>query len=379
MDQGRTFRQQNKKKTYAVREDDSFILIVPGFNLFPVKAIYHASVSGLFLDLFFSNRLGKNAAIRSQWRMSTHFYTHPVCVEHDTGSYHPERPDRLRAIMKALADEAFDDLVRLEAPKASTDQIERVHAPGYVESIFNSIPESGHNHIDPDTVMSHKSGDAALRAAGGTCAAVDAVIGGEATNAFCALRPPGHHAEPGRGMGFCLFNNIAIGAQQAKEIHGLERIAVVDFDVHHGNGTQAAFESHADFLYVSSHQSPAYPGTGAETETGPNNNILNIELRPGSGSDIFRRVYEDRVLPALRDWKPELLMISAGFDAHARDPLAQLELQDDDFAWVTKQLLDVAGECCNHRVVSVLEGGYDLDALAASVARHVGELLAVAQ
>ena len=311
--------------------------------------------------------------------MSTHYYTHPVCLEHDGGTYHPERPDRLRAIAQALEDDAFDGLVRLQAPKASLQQIERVHAPFYVERIFETVPETGHYHIDPDTAMSPKSGEAALRAAGGACAAVDAVLTGEATNAFCALRPPGHHAEPNQGMGFCLFNNIAIGALQARDVHGIDRVAVVDFDVHHGNGTQAAFERYRDFLYVSSHQSPAYPGTGAEMEHGINKNIVNVELYPGTGSDVFRKAYTERIIPALRNWKPQFLMISAGFDAHARDPLAQLDLQDDDFAWVTRQLLDVAAECCENRVVSVLEGGYDLDALASSVALHVSELLAVAE
>lgn len=308
--------------------------------------------------------------------MSTALYSHPVCLEHETGQHHPERPDRLRAVLAALEGAAFDGLLRMEAPKASLAQIERVHAAYYVERIFENVPESGHFHIDPDTAMSPKSGEAALRAAGGVCAAVDNVLGGDFNNAFCALRPPGHHAEPVQGMGFCLFNNIAIGALQAKEVHAIERVAVVDFDVHHGNGTQAAFERYRDFLYVSSHQSPAYPGTGAEMEHGLNNNIINVELAPGSGSEIFRKAYVDRILPALRDWNPQLLMISAGFDGHARDPLAQLELHDDDFAWVTRQLLDVAAQCCENRVVSVLEGGYDLQALAASVAVHVGELLA---
>lgn len=325
------------------------------------------------------NTIGNVEGIWAQYLMSTQFYHHPVCLEHDTGSYHPERADRLRAVMQALEDEAFDALVRLEAPKGDIAQIERAHPASYVEKIFQNIPESGHVHIDPDTVMSPKSGEAALRAAGGACAAVDAVVGGQATNAFCALRPPGHHAEPARGMGFCLFNNIAIGALHAKEAHDIERVAVVDFDVHHGNGTQATFESYKDFLYVSSHQSPAYPGTGAESERGPHNNILNVEFRPGTGSEEFREAYRERILPVLRDWQPELLMISAGFDAHTRDPLCQLDLQDDDFAWVTKELLSVAHECSADRVVSVLEGGYDLQALAASVALHVGELLAVAE
>lgn len=311
--------------------------------------------------------------------MSSYLYSHPVCVEHDTGPHHPERPDRLRAVMKALEDEAFDNLARVEAPEATVEQLTRVHDAAYVDGIFRSVPESGHHHIDPDTVMSPKSGEAALRAAGGACAAVDAVLDGEAANAFCALRPPGHHAEPDRGMGFCLFNNVAIGAAHGAAVHGLERVAVIDFDVHHGNGTQAAFEDRQDFLYVSSHQSPAYPGTGAESERGRHGNILNVAFGPGSGSEAFRQAYERRILPAVSDWKPDLVMISAGFDAHARDPLAQLQLADDDYAWVTERLLDVAAERCNGRVVSVLEGGYDLQALAAGVSLHVGALLAVAE
>jgi acetoin utilization deacetylase AcuC-like enzyme len=309
--------------------------------------------------------------------MSTNLYSHPLCVEHDPGEHHPDRPDRLRAVLKALETKSFDNLVRVSAQKASLKQIERVHTPHYVEKIFKNVPESGFFNLDPDTVMSSKSGEAALHAAGGVCAAVDAVIGGKATNAFCALRPPGHHAEPSQGMGFCLFNNIAVGALQAREVHGFERVAVVDFDVHHGNGTQALFEQNRNFLYVSSHQSPAYPGTGAEMEHGLNKNIINIELDPGSGSDIFRKAYTDRILPALRDWEPQLILISAGFDAHIRDPLAQLRLTNDDFSWVSRQLLEVATEVCENRVVSVLEGGYDLDALAACVALHVGELMAV--
>lgn len=311
--------------------------------------------------------------------MNTQFYFHPICLEHDTGEFHPERSDRIRAVMTALDDSAFKDLVRIEAPKAEREQIERVHPAPYVEKIFASVPESGHVHIDGDTVLSPESGEAALRAAGGVCAAVDAVMEGRATNAFCALRPPGHHAEPATGMGFCLFNNVAIGALHAKAVHGLERVAVVDFDVHHGNGTQATFETIPGFMYVSSHQSPAYPGTGAASDCGPYGNILNAPLPPGTGSDVFRQVYRDSILPQLRNWQPELLMISAGFDGHVRDPLCQLELEDEDYTWVTRELLAVAHECCGDRVVSVLEGGYDLQALAASSALHVKELLAVAE
>jgi acetoin utilization deacetylase AcuC-like enzyme len=310
--------------------------------------------------------------------MSTLFYTHPICIEHDAGGGHPESPDRLRAIMTALDGDYFSGLDRREAPKGSKSQIERVHLSEYVDAVLAAIPASGHVSLDPDTGVSPESGEAAFRAVGGVCAAVDAVIGGDADNAFCALRPPGHHAEAGRAMGFCLFNNIAIAAMHGLAKHGLERVAIVDFDVHHGNGSQSACQSDARLFYASSHQSPAYPGSGRESECGEFENVVNVELPPGSGSRLFRNAYTDRILPHLRAFAPQLLLISAGFDAHARDPLAMLELQDDDFAWVTEQLLDVAHECCGGRVVSVLEGGYDLDALASSTASHVRALLAVA-
>ena len=299
--------------------------------------------------------------------MSSHLYSHPVCVDHDTGPHHPERPDRLRAVMQALDGEAFDGLVRVDAPQATVEQITRVHDAAYVDGILRSVPRSGHHHIDPDTVMSPKSGEAALRAAGGACAAVDAVLGGEAANAFCSLRPPGHHAEPDRGMGFCLFNNVAIGAAHGAAVHGLERVAVIDFDVHHGNGTQAAFEDRPDFLYVSSHQSPAYPGTGAESERGRHGNILNVAFGPGSGSEAFRQAYEQRILPAVGDWKPDLVMISAGFDAHARDPLGGMDVTEEGFAALCGAVRGVADACCDGRVALTLEGGYDLDGLARSV------------
>ena len=241
--------------------------------------------------------------------------------------------------------------------------------------MLDSVPESGHLHLDPDTVLSPGSGAAALRAAGALTAAVDAVYAGEGDNAFCAVRPPGHHAERERAMGFCLFNNVAVGAHQALAEHGAEKVAVVDFDVHHGNGSQDAAAHEARLFYASSHQSPAYPGTGAESDHGYNDNVLNVELSPGSGSIPFRDGYERKILPALSDFAPDLLMISAGFDAHARDPLCQLEVATDDFAWVTRQLMAVAAEHCQGRVVSVLEGGYDLEALADSVAAHVRELM----
>ena len=304
-------------------------------------------------------------------------FNHPVCIEHITGPQHPERPERLRAVMSALSDEAFDGLLRCEAPKASIAEIKKLHVPSYVDDIMSRVPQSGHERLDADTLMSPQSGEAALRAAGAVIAAVDAVLSGEASNAFCAVRPPGHHAEPDRAMGFCLFNNVAIGAVYAHKATEINRVAVVDFDVHHGNGTQAAFYEKENLFYASSHQSPCYPGTGRESTVGRFDNIVNAELSPGSGSDIFRQAYADRILPALRAWHPDFLLISAGFDGHVHDPLAQLELDEQDFAWVTRELLAVASDCCGGRVVSVLEGGYDLEALAESTAAHVRELMMI--
>jgi acetoin utilization deacetylase AcuC-like enzyme len=311
--------------------------------------------------------------------MTTLLYTHPACIDHDPGAFHPESPDRLKAVLAALGGSEFAALKRLDAPKADREQIERIHDADYVSRILGNIPQTGLQisqvHLDPDTVLSPASGEAALRAAGGLCAAVDAVMTGEAETAFCAVRPPGHHAEAGRAMGFCLFNNIAIGAAQAAAVHGCKRVAMVDFDVHHGNGSQAAAERRADFFYASSHQFPAYPGSGRQDDRGPLGNIVNVELAPGSGSAEFRSAYEECILPALRDFAPDILLISAGFDGHSRDPLCQLELATADFAWLTKELMAVAEEFCRGRVVSTLEGGYDLEALAASTKAHVGALM----
>lgn len=307
--------------------------------------------------------------------MPTALYTHPICTQHDMGSWHPESPERLRAIMKALESEDFVYLQRCEAPAATLREIERVHAPFYVEAIFENIPKSGHVHLDPDTAMNSASGDAALRAVGGICAAVDAVVNGEARNAFCAVRPPGHHAEAAQAMGFCLFNNVAVAAEHARHVHGLERIAVIDFDVHHGNGTQNYFFRYRDLFYASSHQWPCYPGTGMEHETGVYNNICNVPLRPGAGSEEFRAAYAERILPALDRFAPDLVLVSAGFDAHVRDPLAQLRVQTEDYAWVTRELLAIAEKRCSGRLVSTLEGGYDIEALSASVAAHVRALM----
>ncbi|MCC7427141.1 MAG: histone deacetylase family protein [Alphaproteobacteria bacterium] len=307
--------------------------------------------------------------------MSTALFTHPACLGHDTGPYHPERSDRLRVVLRALEAEAFAPLLREAAPEASVEQVARVHPRQYVEAILKIAPEPGEQvALDSDTVMSSGSREAALRAAGAVVAAVDAVMEGWARNAFCAVRPPGHHAEPARPMGFCLFNNVAVGAAHARARWGLERVAVVDFDVHHGNGTQAMLERDGGFFYASSHQSPLYPGTGMPEEKGVGN-ILNVALDPGAGGAEFRRAWAEAIAPALDAFRPELLIISAGFDAHRADPLAALRVETGDFAAVTGTLLQVAERHAKGRVVSALEGGYDLAALAASAAAHVGVLM----
>jgi acetoin utilization deacetylase AcuC-like enzyme len=278
-------------------------------------------------------------------------------------------------VLEALDAPEFAGLGRREAPEAAVDDIARVHPRLFVERLLGAVPSAGHVGIDADTVLSPQSGRAALRAAGAVVAAVDAVVAGEADNAFCAVRPPGHHAEPRRAMGFCLFNNVAIGALRAREAHGLARVAVIDFDVHHGNGTQACFSDDPGLFYASTHQYPLYPGTGAASETGVGN-IVNAPLAPGAGSRQFRLAFSGEILPALDAFRPEMVLISAGFDAHRRDPLAQLMLDESDYAWVTEQLLDVALRHSGGRVVSTLEGGYDLAALGTSAAAHVGMLMA---
>lgn len=307
--------------------------------------------------------------------MTTLLVTHPVFLDHDTGPGHPERPDRLSAVLEALAGAEFEHLVRLDAPRASTEQIARVHDGGHVERVLAAIPDEGLKSLDADTIVSPRSGEAAVRAAGALCAAVDAVMAGDADNAFCAVRPPGHHAEPSRTMGFCLFNNVAIGALHARAEHGLERVAVVDFDVHHGNGTQAAFYDHPGLFLASTHQSPLYPGTGATHERGVAGNIVNVPLAPLSGSHEFRNAIADIVLPALASFSPEFILVSAGFDAHINDPLAQMCLTEADYGWVTGKLVDFAATHCAGRLVSTLEGGYDLAALKASTIAHVRALM----
>jgi acetoin utilization deacetylase AcuC-like enzyme len=306
--------------------------------------------------------------------MTTLLLTHPACLKHDTGFGHPEGADRLRAIADALAASEFKGLKREEAPRADLAVIERVHPKAYVEMVQVEIPKQHHNWLDPDTVVSPGSWEAALRATGAVLHAVDQVAGGHAKNAFCAIRPPGHHAEPSRAMGFCLFNSVAVAALHARAVHGAERVAVVDFDVHHGNGTQAAFWTDKDLFYGSTHQMPLFPGTGALNETGVGN-ICNAPLAPGDGSEDFRAAYQDRILPALEKFAPDFLLVSAGFDAHLRDPLAQLRLLEPDFAWVTEKLMELAAKHTGGKLVSTLEGGYDLVALAASTAAHVKTLM----
>jgi acetoin utilization deacetylase AcuC-like enzyme len=302
------------------------------------------------------------------------FLTHPIAAAHDPGPGHPEAPIRIRAIEAAVAAADIPGLVRREAPQASLDQVSRAHPGSYVEDILAAMPKAGYRRIDADTVMSPASGEAALRAAGAACAAVDALMAGEARAAFCAMRPPGHHAESDRAMGFCLFNSVAVGALQARHAHGVRKVAVFDFDVHHGNGTQEIFWSDPDTLYVSTHQSPLYPGTGHVGETGAHRNILNRPQPPGTGSAAWRRDVERHVLPAIDAWKPELLLISAGFDAHEADPLAQMRLVEADYAWVTAELRRLAERHAQGRIVSVLEGGYDPGALGRSVVAHLQSL-----
>ena len=307
--------------------------------------------------------------------MVTGLFSHTACFAHDTGEGHPECSERLQAVLAGLEAEDFLYLDRREAPRATADQLARVHPGDFVDRMLRAIPQAGLRYVDGDTIVSPGSGEAALRAAGAVCAAIDAVMAGEIRNAFCAVRPPGHHAEPGQAMGFCLFNNVAVGALHARERWGLRRIAVVDFDVHHGNGTQAAFEADADLFYASTHQSPLYPGTGAAHEKGVAGNIVNLPLRPYAGSAEFRAAVENTLLPRLEGFAPELVLISAGFDAHKSDPLAQMQLADEDYYWVTEQLLSVARKTAQGRVVSALEGGYDLKALASASAAHVKALM----
>ncbi|MEO7325135.1 MAG: histone deacetylase family protein [Dokdonella sp.] len=306
--------------------------------------------------------------------MSVALYTHARCLEHDPGPGHPESPARLAAVLAALDDPRYALLERIDAPLATHAQLARVHRVELIDQILANVPDAGWFRLDADTVMSPASAEAALRAAGAVCAAVDAAISNIRPRAFCAVRPPGHHATPSTAMGFCLFNSIAVGTAHAIARHGLARVAIIDFDVHHGNGTQDIFWSDARVLYASSHQWPLYPGTGARGETGAGN-IINAPLAAGAGSKEFRQAYESIVLPALEAFSPQLVMISAGFDAHRLDPLANLDLDAGDYGWVTRRLVDLANRHAQGRIVSSLEGGYSLTALRESTVAHVDALL----
>jgi len=314
---------------------------------------------------------GQSKAIR----MTTLLLSHPACLNHLTPQGHPERPDRLRAIERALEHEKFQMLAREQAPLAALELIALAHPMDYVEQVRDASPREGMVRIDADTTMSPGTLEASLRAAGGACQAVDEVMTAKVANAFVATRPPGHHAETATPMGFCLFNNAAIAARHAQKQHGAERVAIVDFDVHHGNGSQEIFWSDASVMYCSTHQMPLYPGTGARSECGAHDNIVNAPLSAGNGGREFREAFELAILPRLEAFRPDLIVISAGFDAHARDPLANLNLLEPDYAWVTKKLMEVADKHAEGRIVSVLEGGYDLEGLAQSVAAHVGALM----
>jgi acetoin utilization deacetylase AcuC-like enzyme len=307
--------------------------------------------------------------------MTTALITHPDCLGHINPPGHPERVERLQAIAAALEGEEFAYLVRVEAPLAEDAQILRAHPPAHLAALAARLPTEGFAALDADTTMSPGSLKAARRAAGAVVRGVDMVMGREVHNAFCAVRPPGHHAETETPMGFCLFGNVVIGARHALEAHGLERVAIVDFDVHHGNGTQDLVWNDARILFASTQQMPLYPGTGAASERGAHGQIVNVPLPPGAGGTEFRAAFAGRVLPAVAAHAPELVLISAGFDAHHRDPLANLNLREADFAWATAELCALADRLAGGRIVSTLEGGYDLGALAASVAAHVRVLM----
>ena len=311
--------------------------------------------------------------------MTSLLISHPSFLAHDTGQYHPERPDRLRAVLAGLDDAAIAHLVSIVAPAATLEQLTRVHPQEYVDAILGIRPPAGELvQIDADTIMSTESAEAARHAAGAVVAGVDAVMREAAQTVFAAVRPPGHHALPSVPGGFCLFNSVAVGALHAQAVYGLERVAIVDFDVHHGQGTQAVVEPDPRLFYASTHQSPLYPGTGSPRERGVAGNVVNVPLAAGSGSAEFRAAWGDRILPALDLFAPELLIVSAGFDAHRRDPLAQLNVETADFVWLTEELLAIADRHAEGRVVPVLEGGYDLDALAEAASAHVRALVRTA-
>lgn len=307
--------------------------------------------------------------------MATLYLHHTAYLDHLTPVGHPERPDRLRAIDRILEHERFQTLQREIAPMGRIQDIARVHPSSYIDMLHTMAPQDGLVRIDADTTMSPGTWEAAMRGVGGACQAVDEVMSGKVGNAFSASRPPGHHAETARAMGFCLFNNAAVAARHAQQEHGAERVAIVDFDVHHGNGTQDIFWADPTVMYCSTHQMPLYPGSGAASECGEANTIVNAPLAAGDGGEEFREAMELAILPRIESFRPDLVIISAGFDAHTRDPLGGLNLVEADFAWATMKLMDIADRTCGGRVVSVLEGGYDLEGLARSAAAHIMTLM----
>lgn len=306
--------------------------------------------------------------------MTTLFVSQANFAEHQTPTGHPERADRIRAVEAALAEPPFDRLVRREAPVGDLMLSELVHSTSYLNLLRTARPAEGIRQIDPDTFISGQSLAVAATGLGGALGALDAVVLGEVDNAFCAIRPPGHHAEIERPMGFCLINTIAIAAREAQRKHGAERIAILDFDVHHGNGTEDIFKSDASVFYASSHEMPLFPFTGRPDERGVGN-IVNVPLAAGSGGAEMRAAYRDTILPALDNFAPDIILLSAGFDAHRLDPLAHLQWEDGDYGWITGKVMDIAGRRCGNRIVSLLEGGYDLEGLAGGVRQHVATLL----
>ena len=307
--------------------------------------------------------------------MTTAFLSHNDCLNHLTPPGHPERGERMQAINAAFAAPEFSSLKRVAAPIGEDAHVLLAHPVAYLDMIRAAVPVSGLRSLDPDTHMSPGSFNAAMRGVGGNVKAVDMVLAGEVSNAFVACRPPGHHAEKSTAMGFCLFGNVAIAAKYALDHHGLNRVAIIDFDVHHGNGTQDLVWDDRRIFFASTHQMPLYPGTGAPSETGAHNNILNVPLDPGTGGTVFRQKMRDLVLPAVEAFQPEMIFVSAGFDAHRDDPLANLNLIEDDFTWATQAICDLADRVAGGRIVSTLEGGYDLEALAASAVAHVRVLM----
>ena len=308
--------------------------------------------------------------------MTTLVYSHAACLDHRPGPGHPESPARLKAVLRALRTPEFAALEWRDAPLGTREQLLLIHDQEFVDEVSDVAPTEGTVPLDGgDTVMSPGSWEAVMRCVGAACAGVDAVMNREATKVFCATRPCGHHAEAGRAMGFCIFNQAAIAAAYAYEVHRLERIAVVDFDVHHGNGTQDSFFDRPEMFHASTHQAAFYPGTGAQSETGVADNIVNVPLPRGCDSALFRARVAAEILPALEYFDPELIIISAGFDAHYLDPLAGLNLKDDDFRWITDELVRIAEAGCNGRIVSILEGGYSLEGLASGCAAHVRALM----